>query len=123
MSETTRRRTFLGLVVAAAALAALVSFVSDAPSKSADYALGSAAVWHFEVALATFLPMYFVLVTLLLAERGMAFTRFAAGPASAEAESIAAEETNKAVAELGDQVRELTELVDDLGKRLDALEH
>jgi Na+/melibiose symporter-like transporter len=71
----TRRLLLFALVVAALAAAVAGSLLTHAVSaRPPVYALGSALVWHAEVAALLFVALYAAIVTVRLAYHGMTFT-------------------------------------------------
>lgn len=99
---------FVGIVALVIACA-----TGGAPEPVPAWALHREAVWRLEVAMAIFVLLYVPISAVALARQGRLFTKFSAGPASAEAElaaaaTAAADESTKALEDLRsslDQVR------------------
>jgi len=85
----TARTVFFSVVLAALVGAVIASAAETAPIPVPNFALGSAAVYHVEVALVLFAAAYVPIATLWLAFQGRAFTKLTGpGGIGAEAEAL-----------------------------------
>lgn len=107
------RWLFLALVILCAVASLVAGALAAVPGKVPDWALRSALVYRLEIALAAFMGLYVIVVSVRLAQQGRAFTRLSAGAVSLEAEQLAVatdsslealEETRTAASEIADVV-------------------
>ena len=75
-------------------VAILVGITGSVPDPVPEWALEQEVVYRLEVTLAIFILLYVPVAAVALARQGRLFTKFGAGPASAEAEALAAAEEN-----------------------------
>lgn len=91
-----QKKGLASLLGAMFVVAILVGITGDVPEPVPDWALEQEVVYRLEVALAIFVLLYVPVAVVALARQGRLFTKFGAGPASAEAEALAAADENTA---------------------------
>ena len=121
-------RRFIGTTGFALAMAAIASAFlwGHLPDRVPAWALHHPAVWRLEVALALFALGFAMVNVIALAFHGWLFTGIGAGAAQGNAEKVAAEEEQNALAGTVSAVEKISEAADevlaDLHERLTAVE-